>query len=1057
MPSSTPVAGSDLFIVDNSDEVWKVREYLREWCGISQSIDIATGYFEIGSLLALDGEWQKVDRIRVLMGDEVSLRTKKAFVAALSGVSTRLDGSLEAEKETNDFLEGVPAIVQAIRAKKIECRVYRKEKFHAKAYITHSRIAVVGSSALVGSSNFTFPGLAQNIELNVQITGRQVLPLQEWYEQHWNDAEDVTPEILRVIERHVAEYSPFEVYAKSLFEYFRGHEVTASEWERDSSRIYRILAPYQREGYRALLKKAGHYRGAFLCDGVGLGKTFIGLMLIERFVMHDRLNVALFVPKSARESVWERNIETRLKHLTGKFTHLAIFSHTDLLRECMAKDLESVRERADVIIVDEAHHFRNQGRRGEEDETLSRYWKLAQIAQGKRLILLTATPVNNRLLDLQHMIELFTGGKPDYFRDAPLGIHSLPGHFRKMENALDALVRGETSPAQPDFFLPETNLSEAELILSNDTLFRELVVQRSRAYVKRSCQQEDAGQILFPTRLPPQVVPYSVKKTYGELLKKVEKAFSRSKSLFSLAIYDPYAYWKGPEPTPDDKEFKDFKWTAGRQKQVVALIRIAFLKRFESSVEAFRMSCWRLLKKLLAWVEVHAETGHEKQTLERWKLQYGELIHYVHAHQKDLFGEDEEDADEDILPEEMLEAIERLDREKFKVDDIFHETMDDLRQVAEFLQDMESLTPVQDNKLAALKKLLKSDKVLRDNKVLVFTEFMDTARYLRKELVKDGIRGVAEVDSATKEDRSALITRFCPYYNGSSSHELKKAGQEEIRVLVSTDVLSEGLNLQDATRLINYDLHWNPVRLMQRIGRVDRRMDPEVEARLVADHPKQQALRGEVAFWNFLPPDELDGLLRLYQAVSRKTLKISKTFGIEGRQLLTPADDYDALRDFTEAYEGTLTPDERLHLELQQMLKRDPSLETRLQGLPGRVFSGRRHPWPGTRAVFFCYALPVARLVAGSEGEETTWSAEAGITKWYLFDLATQRIEEDALPIADVVRSLPETPRECAIPRPTLAEIRRAVERHIKNSYLKRVQAPIGADPALKAWMELNA
>lgn len=189
-PSSV---GSELFIVDNSDADWKVREYLHDWCQLSQAIDIATGYFEIGSLLALDNEWQKVDQIRILMGDEVSRRTKKAFVEGLEQVKRRLDSSLEAEKEKNDFLVGVPAIVEAIRSGKINCRVYRKEKFHAKTYITHARQAVVGSFALVGSSNFTYPGLSENVELNVQIAGRQVTALQEWYENHWNQAEDVTP------------------------------------------------------------------------------------------------------------------------------------------------------------------------------------------------------------------------------------------------------------------------------------------------------------------------------------------------------------------------------------------------------------------------------------------------------------------------------------------------------------------------------------------------------------------------------------------------------------------------------------------------------------------------------------------------------------------------------------------------------------------------------------------------------------------------------------------------------------------------------------------------
>jgi len=125
MPKRQSASGSELFIVDNSDQDWKVLRYLHDWCQISKAIDIATGYFEIGSLLALEDEWKKVDKIRILMGDEVSVRTKQAFEQALRAITNHLDRSIETEKEKNDFLSGVPAIVDAIRLGKIECRVYR--------------------------------------------------------------------------------------------------------------------------------------------------------------------------------------------------------------------------------------------------------------------------------------------------------------------------------------------------------------------------------------------------------------------------------------------------------------------------------------------------------------------------------------------------------------------------------------------------------------------------------------------------------------------------------------------------------------------------------------------------------------------------------------------------------------------------------------------------------------------------------------------------------------------------------------------------------------------
>jgi superfamily II DNA or RNA helicase len=1032
-------AGSELFIVDNSEDDWKALRYLTDWCELSKSIDIASGFFEVGALLALDGEWQKLDKIRILMGDEVSRRTKRAFEAALSKASGVLDGSLENEKQKNHFLRGVSAIVAALAEGKIQCRVYRKDKFHAKAYITHARLEVVGSSALVGSSNFTLPGLTDNIELNVQITGTPVAVLQEWYDEHWDEAEDVTPEILKTFERHVRQYLPFEVYARSLQQYFLGHEETASEWEKSASRIFPALARYQQDGYGGLLKRAEKYGGAFLCDGVGLGKTFIGLMLIERFAVHEKKNVALFVPKSAKTPVWERELRKRLPDVFKGYSRLKIFSHTDLMRDKVAEELERVAEEADVIIIDEAHHFRNTGTKGDEGEgRRSRYWRLYDLARGKQVFLLTATPINNRLTDFQHMVELFTQHQADHFAGGTLGIHSLPGYIRQLEKKIDAEIYGSHSAEEQ----LELNTADVSIRLSADPLFDALVVQRSRSYVKESMRREGDGEVMFPEPRKPTVAEYSVRQTYGKLLDMVAEAFHKRDPLFVLGIYNPYAYYKG------DSEDVATALERGRLKQVVALIRTSFLKRFESSAEAFKQSCWRLLMKMLAWMEVHCETEHEKAQLNRWKRKHAKLLDYTP--QKDMFDEDEED---DLVPPELLEAVNKLPRDDFKVDEIIDDTLADLEQVADFLYELEKFKPSQDLKLKKLIQMLTKDPVLSKHKVLIFSEFGDTARYVAEQLKETGINGVYQIDSGTKGDRATIIQRFAPYYNESSSARL---GDSEIRVLVSTDVLSEGLNLQDATRLINYDLHWNPVRLMQRIGRVDRRMNPEIEAQIVADHPDQKELRGTVAYWNFLPPDDLDELLRLYGKVAHKTLRISKTLGIEGRQLLREDDDYEDLRNFSEQYEGLRSPDEDMHLEWQDMLKAQPGLDEQVSAYPNGIFSGKQNLKPGTRQVFFCYARPAHDRLASEDTGEDTWTVEAGDVQWYLYDVASGEIREDAPMIVGSIRSTPKTPRVTQLEETKLSDIRTAVEKHISKTFLRKVQAPLGVKPVLKAWMELN-
>ena len=1047
-------SGGDLFIVDNSDTDWKVMQYLREWADIASKFDIATGYFEIGALLALDGQWQKLEQIRILMGDQVSMRTKRAMLQGIEKAKMILDDSLEKEKEVNDFLTGAPAIVSAIAKNQIQCRIYTKDKFHAKAYITHAKQAVIGSTALVGSSNFTYPGMTTNVELNIQIR-REVEELQDWFERHWNEAEIISDQVLKVIERHVRDYSPFEVYTKALQEYFRGHEMTPEEWEHigptgGGSRMYPHLDRYQQEGYRALMKIARQYGGAFLCDGVGLGKTFIGLMLIERLVVKDRKRVALFVPKAARIPVWERKIEKYLPHLGGDFTNLVIFNHSDLSRGGeYPRRFDRIMDMADAIVIDEAHHFRNPGIKGEGSRAPSRYRRLYEIAESKTMFLLTATPVNNRLIDLQHMIELFSRVKTDYFKEAPLGIHSLRGHFRKMENALEALVASSGGDSGDSAI--ETNMAEAERVLYDDALFRALVVQRSRAYVKQSQLQHGESNAIFPTREDPTVVDYSIRKTYGTLLDLVEKAFSKDKPLLSLAIYYPLAYYRGPDDTIDPLQ-------EGRQKQVVALIRTQFLKRFESSAKAFEMSCATLLIKLLTFLKKFSKTKREIGRLERWEAQNAEILKYIAKQYRDLIGIDDEELDEDALPDELTADFPEINREDYKIEDMLAETFLDLDQLAVFLQELKKFRPAHDDKLQALIRLMKNDTSLKRNKVLIFTEFMDTAKYLRKQLDSAEIDHVDEVDSSDERDRGEVLIRFAPYYNDSSSPELKQKGLDEIRVLISTDVLSEALNLQDATFLINYDLHWNPVRLMQRIGRVDRRMDPEVERRILKDHPKHKRLRGKVKYWNFLPPEELDRLLRLYAKVSKKTLRISKVFGIEGKKLLTPEDDYEALKDFLHSYEGTTSTIEAMHLEYQKLLNDYPGLEDKLSNLPRKIFSGKQHLTPGSKAVFFCFSLPAPEIKSHQEkpDEEIRWTEEAGHTRWYLYDMATEKITDDPAEIIDIIRSNPETQRRCIVEKKTLSEIRAKMEKHIKNTYFKQVQAPIGVKPTIKAWMELS-
>ena len=259
-------------------------------------------------------------------------------------------------------------------------------------------------------------------------------------------------------------------------------------------------------------------------------------MLIERLLLRENKRVVLLVPKAARKPVWESKIKKYMPKVLSEFLPFRIYNHTDLTRKASSdKDwpevMENIKEQAEIIIIDEAHHFRNID--------TGRYRKFFDMAEDKQLFLLTATPINNTLLDLLHQIELFSRRERDYFADAPLGIHSLRGHFIGLEKELQGIVSDQEASGV------NVDANEARDFLAMDDLFNALVVQRSRAYVKESQIKTGGKEVLFPERRAPIVIDYSLKDTYGELLDDLKTAFDKDTPLLTLAVYYPLAYYKG--------------------------------------------------------------------------------------------------------------------------------------------------------------------------------------------------------------------------------------------------------------------------------------------------------------------------------------------------------------------------------------------------------------------------------------------------------------------------------------------------------------------------------
>jgi len=974
------------------------------------SWDIATGTFDIGSLLVLNKLWQPIQPIRLLMGDETTRRTRREL---LNSASEQADEGIETAKEEDDFaaLTGLEALRVALKERRVQVRIYARAKFHAKAHILKGKDGAT-DYGLVGSSNFTRPGLMENVELNLLTSdAAQITSLKEWFERLWKDAESVAPELLKVMERHLRAFTPFEVWAKALYEYFAGRELPLTDWETKESVIFPLLSRYQQEGYRQARHIVQRWGGTFVCDSPGLGKTYIGLMLLEYHLAHgDR--ILLVVPKSARESVWERDIQRYLypRYRIACEEHLKVHNHTDFGREgtIPADRLQYYREYFPIILVDEAHHFRTPW--------AHRSKVLQMLVNGgarKTMYFITATPINNSVLDLYHLVNYIVRDRHDYF--SSLGIHNLRRHFKGLEEHLDRLVSTDGSADL------QTAVQDSD-VMRTDRLLKAIVIQRSRSYAKES-EKRIGKDVLFPEREKPQVIPYSLRKVYAELYDILRIAFDKDEPLLSLALYNPDAFRK--EKAADE--------LLNRNRQIIGLIRTLLLKRLESSYVAFEASLEELLRRMAAFLNQYAP-----QLWEEWQSGNIDLWTAIQDHRQQRTAEDETGAEAEEgneLDDVELRALENP--EDYRMDELTQKVREDMDILASLLVGVyEHLSPATDDKVNKLVHVLQTDPRLKKGKVVIFTEFRDTARYLWRELRDShGFADVEEIDSTRKVNREDVIKRFAPYYN-CKPEERPRYAHGQIRILVSTDVLSEGLNLQDASLVVNYDLHWNPVRLMQRIGRVDRRLDPEIESDLERKQPVT------VRVYNFLPPEELNELLSLYQRVTGKLLRISKTLGIES-PLLTPEDEWEALRLFNEKYEGKQSTEERLHLELQQIHSDYPQLWEELALFPRRMFTGKQGE--AVRGLFCAYRFPNLK-------EPTA----PGEVRWYFRRADTGEIwESDQLEsIADAVRSRDDTPRITQASAEELKAWREDIEQRVRG-YLKALQAPIGAKATLLCWMEV--
>lgn len=827
-----------------------VAEFLKDKIQTESKLSIVSAYFTIYAYDALKEYLNSIDHLDFLFGEpsfvnrlDPSKTENKAFIIDAEGLE--LANKLQQKRVAKECADWIEA--------KVDIKTIRQSNLlHGKMYhIDNGGV----EDAILGSSNFTVRGLGlgdagNNIELNLIVdSNRDRQELKQWFMEVWNDdklVNDVKEDVLLYLRKLYTNQSPQFIYYLTLFHLFRDYLDGARDIDDNLRRvalpdthIWRTLFSFQKDGAKAAINKILDYDGCILADSVGLGKTYTALAVIKYFELRNERVLVLCPKKLSRNWTIFRNPSSLNPFSDDKFRY-DVLHHTDLSRESgnvNGIELDSLNWGAyDLVVIDESHNFRNNNlatqRPEDTTERRSRYQRLMEdiISSGvkTKVLLLSATPVNNQLADLRNQISFIAGG--DVARDDI-------ADFAFWEKLNIRSVKETSRLAQTHFTnwakRPPDQRKTRELISAIGGDFFRLLDGLSIARSRRQIADYYADEIKelggFPRRPPPKAIHAAIDLEQRFL--SFEQLDSEISAL-RLALYHPTSFIRDDLTTDvlaayEDKIFGGFT-QEGRERILIAMMKVNFLKRLESSVDSFRLTLQRTIDKINGLEERIAD--FEKHLDDNPDIDYDSLT-------PDQFEDPDFEAEDFTIG-----GRRRIHLAHLKLPEWLKAVRDDRSQLQFLLEKTQSVTPSRDGKLAELKALIEA-KVRRptvnrdgkvNRKVLVFTAFADTARYLyrnldpwaRKELkihtslvCGDG----GNVASLGRTDYDDILTNFSPMAKRRADQSPRFPNQrEEIDLLIATDCISEGQNLQDCDLLINYDIHWNPVRIIQRFGRIDR-------------------------------------------------------------------------------------------------------------------------------------------------------------------------------------------------------------------------------------------
>ena len=798
-----------------------VHDFLEQEIKNGSALSIVSAYFTIYAYEKMQHSLNQIEELRFLFGDPDFVKRMDP-----NNTDTKAFDITDTGLELNQQLRQKPiakACAEWIK-EKVEIRTTRESNLiHGKMY----HIANNGvEKAIMGSSNFTMRGLGltqdnNNIELNLEVdSNRDRQDLKAWFDEVWNNdklVEDVKEKVLATLGQIGKDHAPERIYYKTLYELFRDEIETRKTNEQSledthlyDTQIWETLYEFQKEGVKSVIARLLRHNGCILADSVGLGKTYTALAVIKFFELRNE-RVLVLCPKKLHDN-WALYpayySQDTNPFIDDKFGYTVRW-HTDLSR--YSGDLENFNWRNfDMIVIDESHNFRNDTKPTRDADgnfvRHSRYTRLLEevIKEGTKtkVLMLSATPVNTSLIDLRNQIYLMTEKREDVFRES-LGIGNIGSLLRQAQKEFrEWEEEGGENGKKDKAKLLETLGAEFFQLLGG------ISIARSRRHIKTFYAEEMVRIGEFPTPQKPENCHPPTDLT-GELS---YKDLADQIAEFTLSIYQPSGYViseAAKQRLADEKQKFRFN-QADRERFLIGMMQTNFLKRLESSAHALSKTLERTVGKIDEMLE---------------KIDKYEQNPRIQDAAADVLPDDDED-DEEFLINRARNPyhLRELDCIRWK-EDLFK----DKETLTAAWNNVKAITPERDGKLKAIKAHIRNkalnpttDKDGKINrKLLVFTTFKDTALYLYdnlSDLAEELKLKMAMVSGDDTQNKfNAILNNFAP-----KARTKKDSTADEIDLLIATDCISEGQNLQDCDTVLNYDIHWNPVRIIQRFGRIDR-------------------------------------------------------------------------------------------------------------------------------------------------------------------------------------------------------------------------------------------